>query len=409
MTKTEGLCSRITLDDGALEADSPRTHSCQGQSLNSQSPIPMNDLKRLFGLHQEAVETAALEAMRSGWWLNGPRGKAFSEEFRAYLGVAECLLVANGTDALEITLRALLGEREPTGLEVVTAANAGGYTTTACRQIGLTPVYADIEMASQVLNLESAVAALSPKTLAVVATHLYGNVVDVVALRAAMDKAGYAGVPIVEDCAQAHGARLGDRLTGTMGDIATFSFYPTKNLGAFGDGGAIVTNDAKLAGTVRALQQYGWRAKYDIALSGARNSRMDEMQAAILSALLPHLDNHNAERNAIMARFTAAAGKKVRFLERSAGSVVHLAVALSDEREAFRAFLTEHGIASEVHYPILDSDQHGWRDLPQRVGPHGLADSQASVERIVTLPCFPGMSEAEIDRVCAALVDWEAR
>jgi aminotransferase EvaB len=369
----------------------------------------MNDLKRLFGLHQNAVEQAALDAMRSGWWLNGPRGKAFSEEFRAYLDVAECILVANGTDALEIALRALLGERDPAGLEVVTVANAGGYTTTACRQIGLTPVYADIDAASQVLNLDCALAAISPQTLAVVATHLYGNVVDVPALRAEMDRAGFAGVPIVEDCAQSHGARVGDRLTATMGEIATFSFYPTKNLGAFGDGGAIATNDAALAGTVRALQQYGWRAKYDIGLSGARNSRMDEMQAAILSALLPHLDNHNAERAAILARFAAAAGGKVRFIERSAGSVVHLAVALCDEREPFRAFLGQRGIASEIHYPILDNDQHGWRDLPQRIGSGDLAISRASVERIVTLPCFPGMSETEIERICAALASWEAR
>jgi dTDP-4-amino-4,6-dideoxygalactose transaminase len=230
----------------------------------------MNDLKRLFGLHQEAVEQAALEAMRSGWWLNGPRGKAFSEEFRAYLGIAECMLVANGTDALEITPRALLGNREPAGREVVTVANAGGYTTTACRQIGLTPVYADIDPASQVLDAASAVSTLSGTTLAVVATHLYGNVVDVPALRIAMDEAGFRDVLIIEDCAQSHGARLGDRLTGTMGNIATFSFYPTKNLGAFGDGGAIVTNDARLANTARALQQYGWRAKYDIGLSGAQ-------------------------------------------------------------------------------------------------------------------------------------------
>lgn len=377
--------------------------------LTSQSPIPMNDLKRLFGLHQEAVEQAALEAMRSGWWLSGPRGKAFSAEFQAYLGVAECMLVANGTDALEITLRALLGDRERDGMEVVTVANAGGYTTTACRQIGLTPVYADIDAASQILDLKSAVAALSDKTLAVVATHLYGNVVDVPALRAAMDKAGYAIVPIVEDCAQSHGARLGDKLTGAMGAIATFSFYPTKNLGAFGDGGAIVTNDAKLASTVRSLQQYGWRAKYDIARSGARNSRMDEMQAAILSVLLPHLDKHNAERAAILARFTAAAGKKVSFIQRAPGSVVHLAVAQSDDREAFRAYLTERGIASEIHYPILDNEQHGWRGLTQRVGADGLAASRASVERIVTLPCFPGMGEAEIDHICAALADWDTQ
>lgn len=377
--------------------------------MNNQSPIPMNDLKRLFSLHQDAVEKAALEAMRSGWWLNGPRGKAFAEEFRSYLGVSECLLVANGTDALEITLRALLGERDPAGQEVVTVANAGGYTTTACRQIGLTPVYADIDASSQLVNVESACAGLSANTMAVVATHLYGNVVDVPALRTSMDKAGFDGVPIVEDCAQSHGARFGDRLTGSMGDIATFSFYPTKNLGAFGDGGAVATNDAKLAGMVRALQQYGWRAKYDIGMAGARNSRMDEMQAAILSALLPHLDAANAERAVILARFTAATGSKVKFIERSPRAVVHLAVAQCDDREAFRAFLSERGIASEIHYPILDSDQHGWRNLPQRIGASGLATSRASVERIVTLPCFPGMSEAEIDRICSALSDWETR
>ena len=347
--------------------------------MDSQSPIPMNDLKRLYGLHQEAVEAAALETLRSGWWLNGPRGKVFAEEFRAYLGARDCVLVANGTDALEIALRALAGDRESTGLEVVTVANAGGYTSTACRQIGLTPVYADIEEASQLLSLDSAIAALSDKTIAVVATHLYGNVVDVPALRDRMAQAGFGHVAIVEDCAQSHGARLGDSLTGTMGDIATFSFYPTKNLGAFGDGGAIVTNQPALAETARTLQQYGWRGKYDIGTPGARNSRMDEVQAAVLSALLPHLDAHNAERQAILDRFQAVSGKAVRFIERGAGSVVHLAVAQCDDRKAFQAFLRERGVASEVHYPILDCDQHGWKALPQRVVPGGLPASRASV------------------------------
>ena len=367
----------------------------------------MNDLKRLFGLHQEVVETAALETLRSGWWLNGPRGKAFAEEFRAYLGVAECLLVANGTDALELALRALLGESEPTGLEVVTVANAGGYTTTACRQIGLTPVYADIEMASQLLNLESAVAALSPKTLAVVATHLYGNAVDVVALRAAMARAGYAGM------SHRRGLRAGAwraarrRLAGTMGDIATFSFYPTKNLGAFGDGGAVATNDAKLADTVRALQQYGWPAKYDIALSGGRNSRMDEMQAAILPTLLPHLDTHNAERNAIIAAslpLPAKSGSSIGRQVRSFISPWRCAMSVKPSGP----FSPSAASPRTSTIPSSTATSTAGRPAAAR-GASGLADSQASVERIVTLPCFPGMSEAEIDRVCSALVDWEAR
>ena len=193
-------------------------------------------------------------------------------------------------------MRAVLGDRDAASHEIVTVANAGGYTSTAAKQVGLVPVYADVEEGSQLLSINAAVGALTARTIAVVATHLYGNAVDVRALRAAMDRAGFAGVMIVEDCAQSLGARIGDRITGSMGELATFSFYPTKNLGAMGDGGAVVTGNADLAASVRRLQQYGWSAKYEITARGGRNSRMDEIQAAILSAMLPHLDANNSER-----------------------------------------------------------------------------------------------------------------
>jgi len=377
--------------------------------VQPEKPIPINDLSRLYAANADLIERAALDALRSGWWLNGPRGKSFAEAFAAYVGAPDCVPVANGTDALELALRAVLGDRAAASHEVVTVANAGGYTTTAAMQVGLAPVYADIEEASQLLSIDAAARALTASTVAVVATHLYGNAVDVPALRAAMDRAGFPDVMIVEDCAQSHGARAAGRMTGSMGDIATFSFYPTKNLGAMGDGGAVVTGNAGLAASVRRLQQYGWSAKYEIATRGGRNSRMDEIQATILAAMLPHLEANNLERRRILDRYEAAARGRVRFIDRNAGAVVHLAVALCEERDGFRAFLTQRGIASEIHYPILDTDQPGWRTMQPREAPAGIPVSRKSVTAILSLPCFPGMSESEIDRVARAIADWEAR
>jgi aminotransferase EvaB len=376
--------------------------------LPSDSPIPMNDLRRPYAAHREAIEAAVLETLRSGWWLNGPKAKSFAESFGRFVGVADCVPVANGTDALELALRAVR-QRNPEGSEVVTVANAGGYATTACRQVGLVPVYADIEERSQLMSIDAAIAALSSRTGAVVATHLYGNAIDIPALRAAMAAAGHGHVAIVEDCAQAHGARVGSAMAGSMGDIATFSFYPTKNLGAMGDGGAVTTNDASLAQSVRRLQQYGWTAKYAIDLAGGRNSRMDEVQAAILEAMLPHIEAQNAGRQDIVRRYRAAAGETVRFIERSDGAVIHLAVVLCAERDRLRAFLSGRGIASDIHYPILDCDQQGWAGLPARIGLAGLAVSQAATARILSLPCFPGMTAGEVERVCAAIAAWESR
>lgn len=367
--------------------------------------IPMNDLSRAFARYGADVERVVLETLRSGWWINGPRGTSFAKAFAAYVGVPQCILVANGTDALELAMRAL---RCPAGSEVITVANAGGYTVTACRQAGLVPVFADVDEASQLLSFPSAVDALSERTAAIVVTHLYGNVVDVVALKAALAKAGFGHVPIIEDCAQCHGARSNGRLTGSLGNIATFSFYPTKNLGAMGDGGAVVTSDPVLADTLRQLHQYGWSRKYEIAMAGGRNSRMDELQAAILETILPSLDELNEERQQIVDRYIAASGERVRFIERKEGSIIHLAVALADDRDGFRRHLSSRQIATDVHYPVLDVDQKGWSDLPARTSPSGLSVARKSTGRIVSLPCFPGMTEEEISRVAEAIADWES-
>jgi dTDP-4-amino-4,6-dideoxygalactose transaminase len=369
--------------------------------------IPINDLKRVFRANEAALTAATQAALASGWWLNGKQHEAFCEEFAAFVGAATCIGVANGTDALEIAMRALLRVRKSKGREVVTVANAGGYSTIVCRLLGLTPVYADIDEATQLASLESILASVGPDTAFVVATHLYGGPIDVPRLRQMLDAASHSEIPILEDCAQAHGARVGDAVVGSLGDIAAFSFYPTKNLGALGDAGAIVTSDATLAAEVLALRQYGWKGKYEVVEPHGRNSRMDEVQAAALRVLLPGLEAGNDRRRRIIERYAAAAPEGVTMVQAGGGSVGHLAVLLYDDRDALREHMSTRGVATEIHYPILDCDQPAWRGLPSRTAPGDLQVSRRSIKRILTLPCFPDLSDEEVDRVCAALSEWQ--
>lgn len=399
--------SRFGAGGRCFLARQPVSLAERGQGgIVTQVVIPFNDLRRAQRRRADELGAAVATTLASGWWLNGPELDGFCGEFARYLGVDHVVGVANGTDALEIAMRALLAVRGNAGREVVTVANAGGYSTFACRLVGLTPVYADIEEASQLASLDSVLACVKDETAFIVATHLYGGPVDVPRLRRMLDAAGWSHVPILEDCAQAHGARVGGRMVGGLGDVATFSFYPTKNLGAMGDGGAVATSDPALADAARALRQYGWGRKYEVVTAGGRNSRLDEVQAAVLRVLLPHLDDANARRRAIVRRYAEAAPSGVRMVEGGEGAVGHLAVALCDDRDALRAHLTAAGVGVEVHYPILDRDQPGWRDLPGREAPGGLRASRRSVGRILTLPCFPDLEEDEVDRVCEVLACW---
>jgi dTDP-4-amino-4,6-dideoxygalactose transaminase len=368
----------------------------------AQATIPLQDTGRIYAAYANDLKAAAIDVMASGLWLNGTRNAAFAKKFANFLGATTCLPVANGTDALEIALRALIGARGIMGDEVVTVANAGGYASTAIRQVGLTPVYVDIDIQTQLVDTESLLSALGPRTAIVVLTHLYGGAVDVSAIRSRMNESGYRHVPIVEDCAQAHGASVNGRRVGSIGDIGTFSFYPTKNLGAMGDGGAIVTSDKVIGETARRLHQYGWSEKYRIGLSGGRNSRMDEIQAAILLVSLPHLDTMNDRRRKILSAYVDSA-TSATVPVRAIDTVAHLSVFLVENRDAFRKHCLDHAIITDVHYPILDCDQPGWSTLPKRIAPLGLRQSQESVQKIVTLPCFPSMTEDEVARVCDAL------
>lgn len=351
------------------------------------------------------VDEAITAVLDRGQMLLGPETEAFEAEFAEYLGAAGCVTVGNGTDALEIALRAV---GVSAGNEVVTVANAGGYATTACGQVGAVPVYVDIAASTLTMDLEEAVIAVGASTAAVIATHLYGCPVDVPRLRSMLDDAGWSDVLIIEDCAQAHGAQVDGRRVGTLGDIAAFSFYPTKNLGAFGDAGAIVTSDPEVEERARMLRQYGWRERYVQEIPGGRNSRIDEVQAAILRILLRGLDAGNERRRAIMERYTEATAlsESVSMVHADPpdGYVAHLAVARIREREKAAAELRAAGVATAVHYPVLDVDHPALVGRQYRT----VGDLPVSVEAVavtLTVPCFPTMSGAEVDHVCHSLAN----
>lgn len=359
------------------------------------SRVPLNDLHRGYVSQADQLQHAMSEVLDSGWYVHGPQHAAFESEFAGYLGLEHVLGVASGTDALELALSAVA---TPTRQVVVTAANAGGYTSVAARRSGLRLRYADVSADTLCLDPAAVEPLLSKDVAAVVVTHLYGRLADVERLSELCEG---AGVPLVEDCAQAVGAARDGRRAGAFGEVATFSFYPTKNLGALGDGGAVVTSDAELAAKLRSMRQYGWGQKYVIETGGGRNSRLDEVQAAVLRVRLPHVDEANARRRSIVSRYVAVNAPGVRVLPADGQDhVAHLAVALCDDREAVRAALSEAGVATDVHYPVPDHlqpalrDQHDGRTLP-------VTEDVAS--RLLTLPCFPELTDDEVDRVCRGI------
>jgi aminotransferase EvaB len=360
--------------------------------------VPFNDLGRALGTQSDDLRAAFESVLGSGWLVHGPQHRAFEDELAAYLGVHAVLGVASGTDALTLALR--VGQLTRPG-DVVTAANAGGYTSVAARLVGARPRYADVESETHVMSARTLAATIDDQVSTVVVTHLYGHHADLDEIAPLCRE---RGIVLVEDCAQAIGARRGGVAAGAAGDLATYSFYPTKNLGALGDGGAVACATEETATVVRELRQYGWRGKYDVARDRGGNSRLDELQAAFLSVRLPLLDAANETRRAIVARYAAAAPEGVRVLP-TAGEwhTAHLAVVETDDAACLRRHLDGHGIGSDVHYPIPDHRQVAWLD-PDVV----LPVTESLVGRILTLPCFPELTEAEIDAVCGALAAYDA-
>ncbi|ARP84095.1 erythromycin biosynthesis sensory transduction protein eryC1 [Bordetella genomosp. 8] len=362
--------------------------------------IMVSDLHRQTSALRQDLLSAMTSVLDSAWFVHGKSCSEFEARFAEYCGTAHCVGVANGTDALEIGLRSM-GVKS--GSRVATVANAGFYTSTALLAIGAHPVYVDVDPHTMLMDLRQLSEVLDSTDLnAVVITHLYGLMHDMPAVRRLCDA---KGVRVLEDCAQAHGAATTGGKAGSFGHAATFSFYPTKNLGAIGDGGAVVSNDADIAAGARTLRQYGWDKKYHVAHTGGRNSRLDEMQAAILAVKLAHLDTWNDRRRAIAGHYTDRIKNPRVTCPPLRGSeyVGHLYVVQCGDRDGLRAHLDKAGIATDIHYPLPDHQQAAVREHMRSVS---LPVTEHLARRLMTIPLYPELTDPEIDRVVQAVNDW---
>ena len=358
--------------------------------------VPINDLSRLQTPSPRRLAAVTARVIEQGRFILGNEVEAFEKAFAEYCGSDHCLGVGNGTDALEISLRVL--ECGP-GDDVITVANAGTFGSVAIIAIGANPVYVEVEDETGLIDPNAIAAAIRPTTKAIIVTHLYGKIAD-------MDKicpiAQSAGIPIIEDAAQAHGARRGGRHAGSWGALGCFSFYPTKNLGALGDGGAIITSDKILDDRVRALRQYGWTDRFRVGHSGGCNSRLDEIQAAVLSEKLKYLDAMNSERRRIVEAYQMALnGLPIMLPDSGEDHVFHLLVAQHSARDQLQATLEQFGIDTDIHYPVPDYLHPGIKKRLGKMSP--LPRTERLMTKILTLPCFPGMTVAEVRHVTCTI------
>ncbi|ERL03842.1 erythromycin biosynthesis sensory transduction protein EryC1 [Mitsuokella sp. oral taxon 131 str. W9106] len=363
--------------------------------------ISLAVLDRQFQLHQAEYEAAALRALRSGWYILGPEVEGFEREFAAYVGTKYAVAVNSGLDALTLTVRALgIGA----GDEVLVPANTYIATALAVTENGAKPVFVEPDEAYGIAA-DRIEAAITEATRAIMVVHLYGQASDMDAIRAV---AARHAIPVIEDCAQSHGARYAGYMTGALGRAGCFSFYPTKNLGAFGDAGAVTTDDAELAAMLRKLRNYGSKVKYHNEVAGV-NSRMDEIQAALLRTKLQHLPELVAERRRIAARYDAAIQNphivlpKVR--DAKGDHVYHQYVVRTKARDAFQAYLKEAGIETVIHYPIPPHLAECYARLGGRRGDFPIAERYA--DEVLSLPMFNGMRVEEADYVIATINAWK--
>jgi dTDP-4-amino-4,6-dideoxygalactose transaminase len=369
--------------------------------MNASAPlIPQANPGAGYRALKPEIDAAVARALGSGWYILGEEGRAFEAEFAAWLGTAHAVGCANGTDALALALRGLgVGP----GAAVATVSHTAVATVAAIEMAGAAPVLIDIDPAFYTMDPHDLAATLAnpPATLppvrAVIVVHLYGQPADISTIHAICSE---HRIPLIEDCSQAHGAMLQGKRVGTFGDVATFSLYPTKNLGALGDGGIIATDDAAMAARLAALRQYGWRTHYISEAVGV-NSRLDEVQAAILRVKLAHLDAHNARRRAIAACYDAALedGPWVPPARRDgAAHVFHQYVVRVPDRVGIQARLRGMGVGTGVHYPVPVHLQPAYLGRVA-VGPAGCLATEAASLEVMSLPMYPELADADVARI----------
>ena len=362
--------------------------------------IPFFDLTKQYESIKSEIDEATARVLKGGWYILGPEVKAFEQEFADYVGVKHCSGVGSGTEALHLALLAL-GVKE--GDEVITVTNTAVATVAAIELTGARPVLVDVRPDTILMDAERLASAITPRTKVIIPVHLFGQSVD---LDPILEIAHAKKIAVLEDCAQAHGATYHGKRVGSYGDIAAFSFYPTKNLGAYGDGGAIVSNNAELVERVNLLRQYGWRERYTSDIKGM-NSRLDELQAAVLRVKLRHLDKWNSARRERAALYTELVRTVTLPREMPYGEpVYHLYVVQTPKRDALISYLKERGIGTMIQYPHAIHLQPAYANLGYKEG--SLPVSERLAREIVSLPLYPELSMDDVRMIASEVNQFDS-
>jgi dTDP-4-amino-4,6-dideoxygalactose transaminase len=360
--------------------------------------IPFANPGAQYRSHKAAIRRAVTRVLESGDYVLGAEVSEFERQFAEFIGVKHAVGVASGTDALTLALRALeIGS----GDEVITVSHTALAVAAAIIAAGATPVLVDVDAVYATMDPKGVARAISKRTKAIMVVHLYGQAADLDAIKSIAAK---HKLKLIEDCAQAAGGLYKGRRLGSIGVIGAFSFYPTKNLGAIGDGGAVVTNDRRLAERVVRLRQYGWDKHRETRYTGI-NSRLDSLQAAILSAKLPTLDADNARRARLAERYTKGlAGLPLTVPVERPGTrhAFHLYAVDCSNRDGLKKHLAKDGIAASIHYP-KPIHRHGGYDALVRCPPVGLPVTERLARRTLSLPLYPELKPVEVDRVIASI------
>jgi dTDP-4-amino-4,6-dideoxygalactose transaminase len=351
--------------------------------------------------HKQAIDAAMRAVLEKGRYILGEEVASLEREVASYVGASHGVGVGSGTEALHVALRALgVGA----GDEVITVAHTAVATVCAIELAGATPVFVDIDPVAYTVNPELVRSRITSRTKAIIAVHLYGHPADLDALGTI---ARETGVHLVEDCAQAHGATYRGRRVGSVGVVGCFSFYPTKNLGALGDGGMLVTSNPSVAARARQFREYGWVDRYVSSTVGT-NSRLDELQAAVLRVKLPYLDHDNAARRGIAARYDDALASTGLTLPRARGEIehaYHLYVVRSPERDRLLADLQARNVGALVHYPVPVHLQPAYRG--RITGADALPETEKAAREVISLPMYPELPAADVTRVIEELRTWK--
>lgn len=350
--------------------------------------------------YKNEIQSAIERVLQSGWYILGEEVSKFEKDFAKFVGVKHCIGVGNGTDAVAIALRAA---GVTPGDEVITVSHSAVATVAAIEQIGAVPVLVDIEPDSRCMDPEKISALISKKTKAIVPVHIYGQPARI---KEIVKVAIHNGLVVIEDCAQAHGARVDGQMVGSFGDLAAFSFYPTKNLGAIGDGGGVVTNSDTFAENANMLRQYGWRKRYISDVAGV-NTRLDELQAAILSVKLPYLLRDNEKRRAIASQYNQAlANSNIKTPKFFPGTdhAMHLYVVELDKRDQMREFLQTKGIQAAMHYPQSIHQQTAYFNRLR--GFEKLNYTEKLYRELLTIPLYPELNDRQVSQVVNSLKEF---